>query len=186
MSKHNDMDVPFERRLSTVHGWGAFAKRALSSGSFLGFYTGDYITLGEMIVRQRAWKSHFGFEHPYLFKVNDQLFIDGGRLNNNGSAFINHSCDPNCTTRVVNDPSDGCLKVAVYATKDINEGSELFYDYWLHAESKADALTRYSCRCGSLACRGTMAGSWFENAAELKQAQADAKAAVAHRQNGGG
>lgn len=48
--------------------------------------------------------------------------VRGGR-----ARFINHSCDPNCYTKIFT--IDGQRKIGIYAKKSIEAGHELFYDY---------------------------------------------------------
>jgi SET domain-containing protein len=48
--------------------------------------------------------------------------VRGGR-----ARFINHSCDPNCYTKIFT--IDGTRKIGIYAKKAIALGQELAYDY---------------------------------------------------------
>lgn len=41
--------------------------------------------------------------------------------------FINHSCDPNCYTKIFE--VEGTRKIGIYAKKQIAPGQELAYDY---------------------------------------------------------
>ena len=41
--------------------------------------------------------------------------------------FINHSCDPNCYTKII--IVDGVKHIAIYAKRVIEPNEELFYDY---------------------------------------------------------
>jgi len=58
---------------------------------------------------------------------------------------VNHSCDPNCET----DEEDG--RVYISTLRDVAQGEELTYDYWLY-DGEDDA----PCYCGSKDCRGSM------------------------------
>lgn len=46
-----------------------------------------------------------------------------------GSAarFINHSCDPNCYTKIIT--AEGQKRITIYTKRGIAPGEELFYDY---------------------------------------------------------
>ena len=46
-----------------------------------------------------------------------------------GSAarYINHSCDPNCYTKVIR--AEGQQRITIYSKRAIAVGEELFYDY---------------------------------------------------------
>ncbi len=48
--------------------------------------------------------------------------VVGGR-----ARFINHSCDPNCYTKIFT--VDRVQKIGIYAKRPIAVGEELFYDY---------------------------------------------------------
>lgn len=65
--------------------------------------------------------------------------------------FINHSCDPNCTTRIFS--TDGTKRIAIMAKRDIVPGEELFYDYKFEFEADEAAIP---CHCGAKICRGRM------------------------------
>jgi SET domain-containing protein len=52
--------------------------------------------------------------------------VRGGR-----ARFINHSCDPNCYTKIFT--IDGTRKIGIYAKRAIALGQELAYDYKVRA-----------------------------------------------------
>ena len=81
------------------------------------------------------------------------MVIDGAE-GGNDARFIDHSCDPNCEVVITRG------RVFIHAIRDIPEGSELFYDYWYVTDESytlEDLRRIYPCRCGSPACRGTLA-----------------------------
>jgi hypothetical protein len=59
-------------------------------------------------------------------RIDDEWVADatvhGGR-----ARFINHSCDPNCESRIFS--MDGTRKIGIYAKRAIQRGEELCYDY---------------------------------------------------------
>lgn len=80
----------------------------------------------------------------YLFGLEDgELVVDGDGI----AAFINHSCDPNCESDVI----DG--KVIIRAIRNIKAGEELAYDYCLFDGDPNDPAI---CHCGAKKCRGSM------------------------------
>ncbi|KAL6623424.1 hypothetical protein ACP70R_033303 [Stipagrostis hirtigluma subsp. patula] len=56
--------------------------------------------------------------------------------------FINHSCEPNCYTKVIT--VDGQKKIFIYAKRRIHAGEELTYNYKFPLEEK-----KIPCHCGS-------------------------------------
>jgi hypothetical protein len=79
-----------------------------------------------------------------LFGLTDgKHVIDGEGV----AAFINHSCDPNCEA----DEIKG--RVWIIASRDIQAGEELTYDYNLYDGDLDDPSP---CFCGASNCRGSM------------------------------
>jgi hypothetical protein len=79
-----------------------------------------------------------------LFGLTDgKHVIDGEGV----AAFINHSCDPNCEA----DEIKG--RVWIVASRDIEGGEELTYDYSLYDGDLDDPSP---CFCGASNCRGSM------------------------------
>lgn len=58
----------------------------------------------------------------YMFRVDDEYFIDvtlcGGL-----ARYINHSCDPNCSTRIL--PYNDDKKIIIIANRPIRQGEEV-------------------------------------------------------------
>ena len=46
------------------------------------------------------------------------------------SRLINHSCDPNCTAKIIT--INGEKKIVIYAKEDIELGDEITYGTYLH------------------------------------------------------
>jgi SET domain-containing protein len=90
--------------------------------------------------------------HTMLFELDDGRVIDA-RIGGNAARWINHSCDPNCTTF---EDEDG--RVFIEAKRKIQPGEELCYDYRLIVEGRLSKRERalYGCRCDSRKCRGTL------------------------------
>ena len=85
---------------------------------------------------------------PYVFKWKDKkdniVYIDGSRNGNLGS-YINHSCDPNCTTEAFF--LDGKMFLGVVSLKGIKPLEFLSLDYG------ANYSYFKLCLCGSPKCR---------------------------------
>lgn len=76
----------------------------------------------------------------YLFRVDDQWVVDATIIGG-PARFINHSCDPNCYTRIVVH-KDGSKHICIHACRDISCGEELCYDYKVFCQTSCSA----SCR----------------------------------------
>lgn len=66
----------------------------------------------------------------------------------NYGRFINHSCSPNCTARVVT--VDGDKRIVIYSKRLIEKGEEITYDYKFAREDEASKI---ECLCGSKCCQ---------------------------------
>lgn len=139
----------FDVRPSSVHGLGAFAVRRIRAGTRIAEYVGERLTAAEVDARYADDEAQRA--HTFLFRVDDDTYVDASH-GGNASRFINHSCDPNCESDVI----DG--HVYITALRDISRGAELTYDYALEAgeDPPPTGDPSYACRCGAACCRGTM------------------------------
>lgn len=80
-------------------------------------------------------------------KTSANEVIDPSERGNLGR-FINHSCDPNCTTEKWHVLGEIC--VGIFATKNILKGEEFTFDY--RFDAFRTPLTK--CLCNSYNCRG--------------------------------
>lgn len=82
----------------------------------------------------------------YMFRIDDERVVDATHAGSIAH-LINHSCEPNCYSRVV--AASGDDHIIIFAKRNIQEGEELTYDY--RFASKDELLT---CYCGCAGCRG--------------------------------
>ncbi len=138
-----------QMRRSAVHGKGVYAVLPFEAEQQVIEYTGELISWPEALRRHPHDPDQP--DHTFYFHIDDKRVIDGG-VGGNQSRWINHGCDPNCETEVV----DG--RVFVKTLRPIEPGEELFYDYRLIIdEPYTSALKKqFTCRCGAQTCRGTM------------------------------
>jgi SET domain-containing protein len=141
----------FVVRRSRIQGRGVFAARAIKKGEMIVEYIGKRMTHEAASLRydDESARRH----HTFLFTVDDDLCIDGGREGNE-ARLINHSCDPNAFAEIEN------RRIFIRSLRPIVEGEEIVYDYWYSTDESytLDDLRRiYPCRCGSEKCRGTLA-----------------------------
>lgn len=138
-----------QMRRSGVHGKGVYALVPFEPGQRIIEYVGDVITWKEALRRHPHDPSDPN--HTFYFHIDDETVIDGA-VGGNIARWINHGCEPNCDTEVI----DG--RVFVKALRAIEPGEELFYDYRLVIDERyTPALKKqFECRCGAPGCRRTM------------------------------
>jgi SET domain-containing protein len=125
-------------RKSRIQGTGGFAKVDIRRGKRIVEYDGPRIS-------QTDAQALLARGNAYIFTLNDEMAIDGW-VRGNTARFINHSCEPNCESRIVRG------RVWLYALRAIKAGEELTYDYGYSLED-AEANP---CRCGAPSCVGYM------------------------------
>ena len=80
-----------------------------------------------------------GSARVYMFILNDTTDIDGN-VEGNDARLINHSCEPNVEAQIWEDK-----EIWFLATRDIQAGEELFYNYGFDL----DTWEEHPCCCGS-------------------------------------
>ncbi|TVU29294.1 hypothetical protein EJB05_20854 [Eragrostis curvula] len=134
-------------------GWGAVALEPLEKGDFVIEYVGEVID--DATCEQRLWDMKLrGDKNFYMCEISKDFTIDA-TFKGNISRFLNHSCEPNC--KLEKWQVDGETRVGVFASRSINVGEPLTYDYrFVHFGRKV------KCRCGALNCQGYL-GSQLKN-----------------------
>ncbi|KAI8989151.1 hypothetical protein BD414DRAFT_514827 [Trametes punicea] len=132
---------------SPIHDWGLYAMEKISRGEMVIEYVGEVIRAQVADKREKAYERQ-GIGSSYLFRIDEDLVVDATKKGNLGR-LINHSCDPNCTAKIIT--ISGEKKIVIYAKQDIELGSEITYDY--HFPIEQDKIP---CLCGSSKCRGTL------------------------------
>jgi SET domain-containing protein len=123
---------------SAVDGKGCFATVSFPRGRKIAEFAGEKISRREAARRMR------GRRRLRICAINAYWNIDGS-AGGNGTQYINHSCEPNCFTRIMHG------RIFFFALRDIEPGEEITLDYVLSYHSDQ---TR--CRCKALSCRGTI------------------------------
>ncbi|CRK88679.1 CLUMA_CG002348, isoform A [Clunio marinus] len=129
--------------LSPIHGWGVFAEKPFRTNEIVIEYVGELISSKEADVREKINRSG-GMEETYLFSIGNGKVIDA-TCKGNVSKFINHSCDPNCYTKVYEKHN----RIEIIAMKPIKVSDELTFDYNFKKEKD-----KILCHCKSKLCRG--------------------------------
>ncbi|TFK31950.1 hypothetical protein BDQ12DRAFT_693258 [Crucibulum laeve] len=130
---------------SPIHDWGLYAMEKISRGEMVIEYVGEVIRAQVAEKREKAYERQ-GIGSSYLFRIDEDLVVDATKKGNLGR-LINHSCDPNCTAKIIT--ISGEKKIVIYAKQDIELGDEITYDY--HFPFEQDKIP---CLCGSAKCRG--------------------------------
>ncbi|XP_031762526.1 histone-lysine N-methyltransferase 2A isoform X2 [Xenopus tropicalis] len=130
---------------SPIHGRGLFCRRNIDAGEMVIEYSGNVI---RSILTDKREKYYDGKGIGcYMFRIDDSEVVDA-TMHGNAARFINHSCEPNCYSRVI--PIDGQKHIVIFAMRKIYRGEELTYDYKFPIE---DANNKLACNCGTKKCR---------------------------------
>ena len=138
--------VTFAR--SAIHNWGLYALEPISAKEMIIEYVGERIRQPVAEMRERRY-IRSGIGSSYLFRIDENNIIDATKKG--GIArFINHSCDPSCTAKIIK--VGGKRRIVIYALRDIAKNEELTYDYKFERET--DDKERIPCLCGAPNCKG--------------------------------
>ncbi|XP_062219607.1 histone-lysine N-methyltransferase ASHR3-like [Phragmites australis] len=134
-------------------GWGAVTLEPLEKGDFVIEYVGEVID--DATCEQRLWDIKLrGDKNFYMCEISKDFTIDA-TFKGNVSRFLNHSCEPNC--KLEKWQVDGETRVGVFASRSIEVGEHLTYDYrFVHFGEKV------KCHCEALNCQGYL-GSQIKN-----------------------
>jgi SET domain-containing protein len=132
---------PAERLLvkkSAINGKGCFAAVALPARRKIGQL------LGERISNREAERRVAKGGKVRICELDDKWSIDASH-GGNATAYINHSCAPNCFSRVTRG------HMLFFALRRIEAGEEITLDY------TPSQHPGRPCRCGAPNCRRVMA-----------------------------
>ncbi|KAF9601714.1 hypothetical protein IFM89_022701 [Coptis chinensis] len=125
---------------SKIHDWGLVALEPIEAEDFVIEYVGQLIRPRISDIREREYEK-MGIGSSYLFRLDDGYVVDATKRG--GIArFINHSCEPNCYTKVIS--VEGQKKIFIYAKRQIFAGEEITYNYKFPLEEE-----KIPCNCGS-------------------------------------
>ena len=119
------------KRRSKIAGWGVYATTPITKNTRIVDYAGEKISHAESARRERG---HLARGHVWCFTVNRRWVRDAS-AGGNIARFINHSCRPNCYSRVVGET------IWICAARNIRKGEEVTYDY------HTDGAVTIRCRC---------------------------------------
>lgn len=106
---------------SAIHNWGLYAEENISANDMIIEYVGEKIRQQVADMRERRYLKS-GIGSSYLFRIDEHSVIDATKRG--GIArFINHSCTPNCTAKIIK--VDGSKRIVIYALRDIERGKSV-------------------------------------------------------------
>lgn len=163
--KKRKKTVKFAR--SAIHNWGLYTMENIAKDDMIIEYVGEEVRQQIAEIRENRYLKS-GIGSSYLFRIDDNTVIDATKKG--GIArFINHSCMPNCTAKIIK--VEGSKRIVIYALRDIYMSTcppltpsvssrtnvqpvdeELTYDYKF--EREIGSLDRIPCLCGTAACKG--------------------------------
>lgn len=134
---------------SKLHGKGLFANANIKAGTNVIEYVGEKITKAQSDkiaeIQLKKAQKNIDEGQVYIFTLNKKYDINGN-VSYNKARLMNHSCDPNCDTDIIDD------KIWIRSFKDIKKGEELTYDYGFAFDE--DDFRDHICKCGSKKCVG--------------------------------
>ncbi|KAK5639130.1 hypothetical protein RI129_011622 [Pyrocoelia pectoralis] len=128
---------------SKIHKRGLFCHRDIESGEMVIEYAGEVIR--SVLADKREKQYTLKGMGCYMFRIDENFVVDA-TMKGNAARFINHSCDPNCYSKVVE--ILGHKHIIIFALRKIICGEELTYDYKFPFEED-----KIPCTCGSRRCR---------------------------------
>jgi hypothetical protein len=128
---------------SRIHMWGLFARKPFGGGAMVIEYLGHAIRDPVSDLREKQYES-MGCGSVYMFRLDQRWIVDATKKGNI-ARFINHSCDPNCYTKIV--AINGQNKIIVFSHRPIALHEEITYNYFFASEEE-----RINCKCGSINC----------------------------------
>lgn len=113
--KKRKKPVRFAR--SAIHNWGLYAMENIAANDMIIEYVGEKVRQQVADMRERQYLKS-GIGSSYLFRIDENTVIDATKKG--GIArFINHSCTPNCTAKIIK--VEGSKRIVIYALRDIGQ-----------------------------------------------------------------
>ena len=124
--KKRKKPVKFAR--SAIHNWGLYSVEPIAANEMIIEYVGEKVRQEIADLRERRYEKS-GIGSSYLFRIDEGHVVDATKKG--GIArFINHSCMPNCTAKIIR--VDGDKRIVIYALRDIARGESdaLFFFFF--------------------------------------------------------
>ena len=124
-----------EKRHSKIQGWGVFATQSIPKNKRIVTYDGELIDHKESLRREGKYLKR---GEIWCFTVN-RRWVRDANVGGNLSRFINHSCRPNCYSHIIGST------IWIRASRNINPGEELTYNYYTDGEKLIPCRCRPGC-----------------------------------------
>ncbi|KAK1374001.1 Histone-lysine N-methyltransferase ATX3 [Heracleum sosnowskyi] len=127
---------------SGIHGWGLFARRRIQEGDTVIEYRGEQVRGRVADLRESRYRLEG--KDCYFMRTGEEI-IDA-TVKGNIARLINHSCMPNCFSRII---SVGGVdnKIILVAKTNISTGDELTLCYSFSEDEQAES--KVPCLCGT-------------------------------------
>ena len=103
---------------SAIHNWGLYAMENIAANDMIIEYVGEKVRQEVADLREQQYLKS-GIGSSYLFRIDEATVIDATKKG--GIArFINHSCTPNCTAKIIR--VEHTKRIVIYALRDIQRG----------------------------------------------------------------
>lgn len=132
---------------SKIHRNGLFTHEDLAGGDIVIEYVGERIRNKVADKREVVYELK-GIGDCYLFRLDKEYIIDA-TFNGNKARYLNHSCDANCSAKIITVQAQ--KHIIICANRQIKSGEELTYNY--NFDYEADKI---ECFCGAPGCLGRL------------------------------
>lgn len=132
---------------SKIHRNGLFILEDLAANDIVIEYVGERIRNKVADKREIVYEQK-GIGDCYLFRLDREYIIDA-TFNGNKARYLNHSCDANCSAKIITVQSQ--KHIIISANRAIKSGEELTYNYNFDYEAE-----KIDCFCGAPGCLGRL------------------------------
>ena len=123
------------RKRSRLHGYGVFAGQTITKNTRIIDYAGELVRNSQSQARENRYLAD---GCVWVFRVN-RIWSRDAFVGGNIARFINHACRPNCWIEIAGHT------IWIRASRTIEAGEELTYDYYTDGEQIIECKCRPGC-----------------------------------------